>query len=156
MRKALRHLESSDRVLSALIKKHGPCTITPALDNPFHALASSIISQQLSAHAARANKGRLFNLLGADLFTPENILKLPAKSARAAGLSQEKIDYIRGLALAVRDGEFDFASLPKCEDEVVITNLIMFPGIGGWTAEMFLLGQTAGANSRTSLPSVVN
>ena len=139
IRKAIRHLKSSDKVLAALIKKHGPCTITPALENPFHALASSIISQQLSARAARAIKGRLFALLGTDRFFPENILKSSAKSLRAAGLSRAKIEYIRGFAVAVRNGGFDFASIAQSEDEEVITKLITFPGIGRWTAEMFLI-----------------
>jgi len=74
IRKAIRHLKSSDKVLAALIKKHGACRITPALENPFHALASSIISQQLSARAARAIKGRRFELLGTEQSFPENIL----------------------------------------------------------------------------------
>jgi len=139
IRKALRHLESSDRALSSLIMKHGPCRITPALDNPFHALASSIISQQISAHAARAIKGRLFDLLGAQVFTPKNVLKISAKSSKTAGLSRPKFEYIRGLALAIRNGDLDFSSIAKWEDEEVITKLITFSGIGRWTAEMFLI-----------------
>ena len=139
IRKALRHLESSDRALSSLIIKHGPCTITPALDNPFHALASSIISQQISAHAARAIKGRLFDLLGAQVFTAQNVLKISAKSSKAAGLSRPKFEYLRGLALAARNGDLDFASIAKWDDEEVITKLITFSGIGRWTAEMFLI-----------------
>ncbi len=137
--KAIRHLKSSDRAISALIKKHGPCTITPSLDNPFHALASSIISQQLSARAAKAIKVRLFDLLGIERFTPESIVELSAKGARAAGLSRAKVEYIRGLASAVRHGALDFTSMPKCEDEDVIAKLTAFPGIGRWTAEMFLI-----------------
>jgi DNA-3-methyladenine glycosylase II len=61
IRKAIRHLKSSDSVLAALIEEHGTCTITPALDNSFHALVSSIISQQISATAARAIKGIMFS-----------------------------------------------------------------------------------------------
>ncbi|HYB20120.1 MAG TPA: DNA-3-methyladenine glycosylase [Thermodesulfobacteriota bacterium] len=139
IRKATRHLKSSDRALSGLIKKHGPCTLTPSLDNPFHALASSIISQQLSARAARAIKARLFDLLEMERFTPESIAEMSAKRARAAGLSRAKVEYIQELALAVRDGELDFTSIAKCEDEDVITKLTAFPGIGRWTAEMFLI-----------------
>ena len=138
IRKAIRHLKSSDRALSDLIKKHGPCTIMPSLDNPFHALASSIISQQLSARAARAIKARLFTLLGSERFTPERIVEMSAKSARAAGLSRAKVEYIRGLALAVRDGGLDFTPIANCQDEDVIAKLTTFPGIGRWTAEMFL------------------
>jgi DNA-3-methyladenine glycosylase II len=139
IRKATRHLKSSDKVISDLIKKHGPCTLTPSLDNPFHALASSIISQQLSARAAGAIKARLFDLLETRRFTPEHIAEISAKRARAAGLSRAKVEYIQELALAVRDGELDFSSLVKCEDEDVIARLTAFPGIGRWTAEMFLI-----------------
>jgi DNA-3-methyladenine glycosylase II len=139
IRKAMRHLDFSDRVLSALIKKHGPCTITPALANPFHALASSIISQQLSARAARAIKGRLFDLLRIDSFTPEGMLRISPKDFRVAGLSRAKREYIRGLSLAVKNGELDFASIAKYGDEDVITKLITLPGVGRWTAEMFLI-----------------
>src|SRR4030067_2834337 len=90
MRKAITHLKSSDRVLAVLIKEHGPCTIAPVTDNPFHALVSSIISQQISAQAARAIKGRIFDLLGANHFTPEGILKMSPKNYKIAGLSRPK------------------------------------------------------------------
>ena len=139
IRKAVRHLKASDKVLAALIEKHGTCTITPALKNPFHALTSSIISQQLSARAAWAIKRKLFDLLGTEQFFPEDILKSSAKSFRAAGLSRAKIAYIRGFATAIRHGDFDFASIAQYEDEEVINKLITFPGIGRWTAEMFLI-----------------
>jgi DNA-3-methyladenine glycosylase II len=139
IRKAQRHLKASDQVLAALIEEHGPCTITLALENPFHALTSSIISQQLSAAAARAIKRRLFALLGTEQFFPEGILQFPARSLRAAGLSRAKVEYIRGLAAAVRRGAFDFASIAQLEDEEVVAELVTFPGIGRWTAEMFLL-----------------
>jgi len=139
IRKAIRHLESSDKVLWGLIKRHGPCTIVPSLDNPFHSLASSIISQQISASAARAIKGRLFDLLRTQHFTHKNVLKITAKSARAQGLSRPKFEYIHGLALAVRNGDLDFGSMAKYEDEDVITKLITLSGVGRWTAEMFLI-----------------
>jgi DNA-3-methyladenine glycosylase II len=139
IRKAMKHLKSSDKALSVLIKKHGPCTITPALDNPFHALVSSIISQQLSSHASRAIKERLFDLLGTNNFTPENIFKISPKSSRVAGLSRAKLGYIRGIALAVRNGKLDFTSISKYGDEDVITKLDSLSGVGRWTAEMFLI-----------------
>src|SRR4030042_148521 len=139
IKKAIKHLKSSDKVLSSLIRKHGPCTIIPALDNPFHALTSSIISQQLSAHAARAIKGRLFNLIGTERFTPEKISKMSFNQFRTAGLSRAKIGYIRRLASAVRNGEFDPSSFVNLEDEEIISTLTTFPGIGRCTAELFLI-----------------
>jgi DNA-3-methyladenine glycosylase II len=137
--KALAHLKTSDGILSGLIEKYGPCTIRPELDNPFHALASSIISQQLSARAARAIKSRLFDLLGTDRLTSEHVLKMSAKHFRAAGLSRAKSDYIQGLAWAVKNGDLDFSVISDGEDEDVISKLIGLSGIGRWTAEMFLI-----------------
>ena len=49
------------------------------------------------------------------------------------------MEYIRKLALAVRKGEVDFASIAKCEDEDVIKRLVTLSGVGTWTAEMFLI-----------------
>ena len=139
IRKAVRHLKSADGVLADLIKEHGPCTIAPTLDNPFHALVSSIISQQISAHAARAIKGRLFDLLRSERFTPEGILKMSPKAYRTAGLSRPKMKYIHGLALAVRNGEIDFCSLAECDEAEVVSRLVTLSGVGRWTAEMFLI-----------------
>lgn len=137
--KAIRHLTSSDKILSDFIIKHGPCLIKPSIDNPFHALASSIISQQISARAARAIKGRLFALLGTERMTPKKILKLSPKNFRAIGLSRPKSKYIRELALAVKKGDLDFPSISNSDDEIVIEKLTAFSGIGKWTAEMFLI-----------------
>jgi DNA-3-methyladenine glycosylase II len=39
----------------------------------------------------------------------------------------------------VRNGEVDLASIGQYEDEEIVTKLIAFPGIGRWTAEMFLI-----------------
>jgi DNA-3-methyladenine glycosylase II len=139
IRKAVKHLKSSDKVLSDLIIKCGPCQIKPSMDNPFHALASSIISQQISARAARAIKGRLFDFIGTDRMTSEKILKLSAKNFRAIGLSRPKSKYIHQLALATTRGELDFSSISNNDDESVIEKLTTFSGIGRWTAEMFLI-----------------
>ena len=139
IRKAIRHLKSSDRVLAALIKAHGTCNIKPALNHPFHALVSSIVSQQISASAARTIKGRMFDLLGAKVFTPEGILKMSPGDHKSAGLSRAKTEYIRGLSLAVKKGQLDFSSLGDCEEEEVISRLVALSGVGRWTAEMFLI-----------------
>jgi DNA-3-methyladenine glycosylase II len=139
IRKAIRHLKSSDRVLAALIEVHGTCNIKPALNHPFHALVSSIISQQISASAARAIKGRMFDLLDAKVFTPEGVLRMSPGDYRSAGLSRAKTEYIRDLSLAVKKGQLDFSSLADCEEEEVISRLIALSGVGRWTAEMFLI-----------------
>ena len=139
IQKAQKHLKSSDAVLSGLIDRYGPCTIRPDLENPFHSLASSIISQQLSARAAMAIKGRLFDLLGTDRLSPELILRMTAKNFQGVGLSRAKSDYLQGLALAFKNGVIDFSLIRNCDDEEVIARLVNLSGIGRWTAEMFLI-----------------
>ena len=54
-------------------------------------------------------------------------------------MSQPKFKYIQRLASAVENGELDFESIAKYEDEEIISKLIIFSGIGRWTAEMFLI-----------------
>lgn len=61
------------------------------------------------------------------------------RNFKEAGLSRTKQDYIRGIALAVRKGEFDFAALAEYGDEDIISRLVALKGVGRWTAEMFLI-----------------
>jgi len=139
IRKALKHLKLSDKIISSLIEKHGPCTINPSLDKPFHYIANSIVSQQLSAHAARSIKSRLLNLFGDSYFTPDRFLKTPPEKLRSTGLSQAKSKYIIGIATALEEGSLKFPDIMNCADEDVISRLTVFSGVGRWTAEMFLI-----------------
>jgi DNA-3-methyladenine glycosylase II len=139
IRKAVRHLKAIDPALSKIIRIHGPCTLKPSHEAPFHALASSIISQQLSAGAARSIKEKLYSALKADQFSPDNILRLRPRYFKEAGLSGPKQGYLRGIALAVQRGEIDFEALMKVGEEEIITRLTALKGVGRWTAEMFLI-----------------
>jgi DNA-3-methyladenine glycosylase II len=140
IKKAVKHLSSADGILAEIIETHGPCTMQPVFNNPFHALVSSIVSQQLSVHAARAIKGRLFEIFGEEMFTPDRIIsKLSVRNVRSAGLSRAKYKYIHELALAANRGRIDFGSIANSDDESVIEKLTAFSGIGRWTAEMFLI-----------------
>jgi 3-methyladenine DNA glycosylase/8-oxoguanine DNA glycosylase len=60
-------------------------------------------------------------------------------SLRKAGLSKQKISYIRDLAQRTASGEVNFARLPEMNDEEVIATLTSIKGIGEWTAHMFLI-----------------
>lgn len=58
---------------------------------------------------------------------------------RSAGLSAAKIRYITVLAQHVNDGKLDLETLQYLSDKEIITILVALPGIGQWTAEMFLI-----------------
>src|SRR5437899_3138905 len=137
MKAAVDHLRSSDTVLAAIIDRVGP----PELgyrEPTFEALARSIVFQQLSTKAARTIYSRLEVAAGGNL-TPESIQGLSVGEMRHAGLSKQKIGYIRDLAEHALSGKVDFARLPEMGDEEVITALTDIKGVGVWTAHMFLI-----------------
>ena len=135
---ACRALAEADPVLSAFIDAIGPCRLTPAPD-PFVSLVEAIVSQQLSVKAADTIFARLVAICPRSLVTPKAIFSTPETALRAAGLSRQKIDYMKDLSARWIAGEIrpkEFHSLP---DEVIIARLVAVKGIGRWTAEMFLI-----------------
>jgi DNA-3-methyladenine glycosylase II len=138
IRKAERHLAKIDPIMRRLIAKHGHCPIAEREFEPFHMLANSIISQQLSTKAAATIKQRVGELVGVP-FQTDRVLSVPTEQLRGAGLSQAKTRYIRDLATHISDGRLQFSEIISLDDEVVIEKLVVVPGIGRWTAEMFLL-----------------
>jgi DNA-3-methyladenine glycosylase II len=137
MKKALEHLKKSDAILASIIVRVGPCKM--AYREPtFEMLARAIVFQQLSTKAARTIYGRLEEAAGGTL-TPEAIQNLSVGEMRRAGLSRQKLGYIRDLAEHALSGKVDFALLPAMSDEQVIATLTDIKGIGVWTAHMFLL-----------------
>ena len=138
IRKAERHLAKVDPIMKKLIAKHGHCPLAERAFEPFHMLANSIISQQLSTKAAATIKQRVGVLVGAP-FQTSRVLSTSIEMLRGAGLSQAKTRYIRELAAHVTDGWLEFREIISLDDEAVIERLIIVPGVGRWTAEMFLL-----------------
>ncbi len=138
IRKAERHLAKADPIMKRLIAKHGHCPLAAREFEPFHMLANSIISQQLSTKAAATIKLRVGELVGVP-FQTERVISILPEKLRAAGLSQAKTRYLRELAGHIIDRRLDFNEIHFLDDESVIERLIIVPGIGRWTAEMFLL-----------------
>lgn len=103
----------------------------------FRALVVSIISQQLSVTVADRILGRVEALTGS--LTPENILAADPEKLRECGLSQRKVEYIKGVAEAAASGEIDFEELSGKSDAEVIEKLVALRGVGVWTAEMLLI-----------------
>jgi len=138
IRRAERHLSGADPVMKLLIARHGRCPLAERNFEPFHMLANSIISQQLSTRAAATIKQRVGALVGVP-FQADKVLAVPQELLRSAGLSAAKARYIHELAARVCDGRLNFIELIPFGDEQLIEKLSESPGIGRWTAEMFLL-----------------
>lgn len=131
------HLTQADPVLAAIISRHGPCTLQPQR-RYFTALAEAILSQQLSVKAAATIFKRFKEKLDGRV-TSENILELTDAQFRAAGVSRQKMAYLRDLAVKWQNGVIVHRRLAKMRDDEVIQALTQVKGIGRWTAEMFLI-----------------
>src|SRR5579883_754724 len=138
LRHAGAHLRRRDRRLARLIEAHGPCTLGQRRRDPFHVLATSIISQQLSSKAADTIQARVEALAGTPgRLRPAALLGLTPGQLRAAGLSTAKARWLHALAQAVDSGALSFRHLRAADDETAIKTLDALPGVGRWTAEMF-------------------
>jgi len=137
--KARRLLARRDPVFRDLIRVHGACGLADAQHtDPFRALVSAIISQQLSTKAAATIKARLDGLAGGPL-TPHRVAAIDDEGLRGVGLSRQKIAYIRDLCDRVGSGRLALDHLATMTDEDVVAALTSVKGIGRWTAEMFLM-----------------
>lgn len=102
----------------------------------FETLLRSIVSQQLSVAAADTIWARLV-ALGPP--APAAIVAADPATLRSAGLSKQKVAYARGLAERVLDGRLNFRRVSRLSDEAAIAALVSVPGIGRWTAEIYLM-----------------
>jgi DNA-3-methyladenine glycosylase II len=137
MRRAILHLKKSDPVLRAIIEKVGPFRMEYGKPT-FHALAESVLYQQLNGKAAATIFKRFTDAAGNPL-TPEGILALTDAQMRAVGLSKQKTAYLRDLAAKTKAGLLEFEKLSTLPDMEVIEHLTQVKGIGVWTAHMFLM-----------------
>ncbi|MBS0202733.1 MAG: DNA-3-methyladenine glycosylase 2 family protein [Planctomycetes bacterium] len=135
---ALEHLCRVDAIMGDLIVKAGPFTLKTER-NRFGMLVRSILSQQISTRAARAIRLRLDQLLLPDKLSPEAIAAVTDEQLRSAGLSTQKVSYLRDLSARVLDERLRLDRIGRLSDEAAIEQLIQVRGIGRWTAQMFLI-----------------
>jgi DNA-3-methyladenine glycosylase II len=105
----------------------------------FDAVTRSIVYQQLSGSAAATIHSRLIALYGSATPEPALLLAMPDELLRGAGLSRQKISYLRDLAERVRSGDVPLHSIHELDDDAVIEALTRIRGVGRWTAQMFLM-----------------
>ncbi|EAQ01449.1 probable 3-methyladenine DNA glycosylase/8-oxoguanine DNA glycosylase [Pseudooceanicola batsensis HTCC2597] len=98
----------------------------------FATLFQAIVGQQVSTASAAAIWARLEM---AGLADPAALRAAGEEGLRAAGLSRPKIRY----ALALADAAPDLDALNALSDEAAVRELTQLPGIGRWTAEIYLL-----------------
>lgn len=134
---AVRHLKKVDPIMAAIIEQVGACRLQFG-EPTFHALAESILYQQLNGAAAATIFDR-FTAAAGDPLTPEGILKLTDVQMRGVGLSRQKTAYLRDLAEKTAAGLLEFERMAEMSEEEVIEHLTQVKGVGVWTAHMFLM-----------------
>lgn len=132
-----RHLMRTDPRLAEVIRRTGRLRPDFGRREPFEAMVRAVISQQLSTKAADTIRRRVMALMPA--LSPEALLAVPVPDLRAAGLSGQKVSYLRDLSERVVDGRLDLHSLGRMTDEEVIEVIVAVKGFGVWSAQMFLM-----------------
>lgn len=102
----------------------------------YEGVARIVVAQMVSVASANAIWGKLERALGT--VTGETVLAADEATLRAAGLSGAKMRTLRAVAAAERDG-LDLSALAAAPAEEATAALVALPGIGVWTAEIFLL-----------------
>jgi DNA-3-methyladenine glycosylase II len=67
------------------------------------------------------------------------MLAATEEELRAAGLSRQKLVYLRDLAAHFADGRLSEGDFDHLDDDEVVERVTMVKGIGRWTGEMFLM-----------------
>ncbi len=135
---AMRYLSKRDGIMSKAIKWKGYIKIS-LHRNHFEALVRSIIAQQISGFAAASITRKLHGLYGGRCPTPEEFLGTNVQKISSAGISPQKLSYIKDLSERIVDGRVELRKFGRLSNEAVITELDGVKGIGRWTAEMFLM-----------------
>jgi DNA-3-methyladenine glycosylase II len=139
-RRALAHLRRADERMARVIAQIGVCRFVPRADGThFDALLRAIVYQQLSGKAASTILGRVLALYGGRYPTAGELLATPDEQLRSAGLSRQKLGYMRDLARHVQDGTLPLDRLHEFDDARIIEALTAVKGIGRWSAQMFLM-----------------
>jgi DNA-3-methyladenine glycosylase II len=147
--KRMRRIETLDDIAEGLdalcladprlvaVRRHAGEVPLRRVEPGFASLVSIIVGQQVSRASADAILGRLVALV--DPLTPEGMLAAGEEAYRAAGLSRPKQRTLIAVCEAVlRDG-LDLHHLCGVDANEAIALMTAVPGIGPWTAEVYLL-----------------
>lgn len=134
---AVAHLVRRDPALARIVESHGVPPLW-ARRAGFATLARIILEQQVSLAAARTVYERLADELPGG-WTPAAILRAGTLGLTSRGLTRQKARYLVALAEQIDRGELVLSDLARASDAEVHRQLTRVPGIGPWTASIYLL-----------------
>ena len=124
-------------MLRKIIKKYNKGFLTTKND-PFFSLCRTIVGQQISTKAADSIWEKFEKKCKGQII-PKMVLKIPSRSLKKAGLSRQKISYLKIIAKAFINKSFDVKKIKKMNDSDAIDYITKLKGLGEWSAEMFLM-----------------
>ena len=136
-KKAKKLLSKKDTVLRKIIKKYNNGFLSTR-NNPFFSLCRTIVGQQISTKAADSIWAK-FEKKCKNNINPKIILKISSRNLKNAGLSRQKVSYLKNIARAFTNKSFEVKRLKKMDDNEAINYITKLKGLGVWSAEMFLM-----------------
>jgi 3-methyladenine DNA glycosylase/8-oxoguanine DNA glycosylase len=136
------YLSKIDKHLARLIARVGGFRFKlDECDSVYESLLEAIMHQSIAGKAAQAIFARIKALgTNGNCPTPEELLRVPPRKLRTAGLSKAKVAAVRDLAQKTIDGVVPtLEAAGKMSDQELVDRLISVRGIGAWTVEMFLI-----------------
>ena len=135
--KAKNILSKRDPVLKKIINKYKKGFLTTR-NNPFFSLCRTIVGQQVSVASADSIWSKFFKKCKKNI-KPKVVLKIPNRILKSAGLSRQKISYLKILAKAFENKSFNIRKIKKMNDSEAVEYITKLKGLGVWSAEMFLI-----------------
>ena len=135
--KAKKILSKRDPVLRKIIKKYKKGFLTTR-NKPFFSLCSTVIGQQVSVASADSILSK-FEKKCKGSVRPKMVLEISSRILKSAGLSRQKISYLKIIARAFENKSFNVREIKKMDDTKAIEYITKLKGLGVWSAEMFLM-----------------
>ncbi|MDA4117487.1 MAG: DNA-3-methyladenine glycosylase 2 family protein, partial [Thaumarchaeota archaeon] len=105
----------------------------------FESLVESILSQQLAAAAADSIITKVRALFPEGTLEPKKVMRMDSRKLRGAGVSPQKLSYLKDLSSRIVEGRLDLEALRSRTDQEIIEVLDEVKGVGPWTVHMFLI-----------------
>ena len=102
--KAKKLLSKKDPILKKIIKQYNKGHLTTR-SNPFFSLCRTIVGQQISTKAADSIWLK-FEARCKKKIIPSKVIKLSSRSLKSAGLSHQKISYLKNIAKNFKNKSF--------------------------------------------------
>jgi len=135
--KAKRILSKRDPVLRKIIKKYNKGFLATR-NNPFYSLCRTVVGQQISTKAADSIWLK-FEKKCKKRITPNIVLRISSRSLKGAGLSRQKISYLKNIAKAFKNKSFKVKELKKMNDDEAINYITKLKGLGVWSSQMLMI-----------------